>query len=143
MELKIKKFDELTPRELYEIIRARESIFLLEQNIVCQDLDRVDYRSLHFFLEDGGQLLAYMRAYVVEDGVAKIGRVLSMTHGIGLGTAIMNGALPEIKKRLGCKKIMLHAQSHAKEFYAGFGFVETSSEFMEEGVPHVEMTLFD
>ena len=58
MELKIKFFDELTTRELYEIARARTEIFLMEQRIVCQDLDRVDYDSLHCFLEEDGKLLA-------------------------------------------------------------------------------------
>ena len=140
MELKIKPFDELTTRELYEIARARTQIFLMEQRIVCQDLDRVDYDALHCFLEEDGKLLAYLRAYHTENGV-KIGRVLSLTHGVGHGTHLMERSLPEIKKRMHDERILLHAQAHAKGFYEKFGFAVTSPEFLEEGVPHVVMEL--
>ncbi len=141
MELKIKHFDELSVRELYEIVRARAEIFLLEQNIICQDLDRVDYKCLHCFLEDNGELRAYMRAYRTEGGKAKIGRVLSIKHGIGLGTRLMTEALPEIKNRLDCKAVILHAQKQAQGFYESLGFAVTSDEFLEEGVVHVAMEL--
>ena len=140
MELKIKFFDELTTRELYEIARARTEIFLMEQRIVCQDLDRVDYDSLHCFLEEDGELLAYLRAYHTEDAV-QIGRVLSLTHGVGHGARLMKEALPEIKKRWRGERIVLHAQTHAQGFYERFGFTVTSPEFLEEGVPHVTMEL--
>ena len=140
MELKIKLFNELTTRELYEIARARTEIFLMEQRIVCQDLDRVDYDALHCFLEQDGKLLAYLRAYHTENGV-KIGRVLSITHGVGHGAHLMEKSLPEIKKRLRGKRILLHAQAHAQGFYEKFGFAVTSPEFLEEGVPHVTMEL--
>ena len=136
-----KRFDELTTRELYEIIRARSEIFLLEQRIICQDLDRVDYECLHCFLEQDGKIMAYLRAYRQEDGSAKIGRVLSITHGIGLGTRLLNEAIPEIKKAFNCTSITLHAQKHAQGFYETLGFVATSSDFLEEGIPHVAMRL--
>ena len=138
MELKVKPFDELTTRELYEIARARTQIFLMEQKIICQDLDGVDYDSLHCFLEKNGKLLAYLRAYKTANGV-KIGRVLSITHGVGHGTYLMEKALPEIKKRWHPARILLHAQAHAQGFYEKFGFAVTSPEFLEEGVPHVVM----
>ena len=139
MELKIKFFDELTTRELYEILRARETIFLLEQRIVCQDMDRVDLDALHCFLWEDGEIKAYLRAYKTAEGTAKMGRVLSVTHGIGLGTRLMNASLPEIKEKLSCDKLVIHAQCHAEGFYRGFGFETTSDVFMEEGVPHVAM----
>ncbi len=141
MELKIKFFDELTTRELYEILRARTEIFLMEQRIVCRDADGVDYDSLHCFLEEDGKVAAYLRAFCTEDGVAQIGRVLSIPHGIGLGRRLMNAAIPEIKSRLGCEVITLHAQTHAQGFYEKLGFAVTSPDFLEEGVPHVTMEL--
>lgn len=140
MELKIKFFDELTTRELYEIARARTQIFLMEQHIVCQDLDGIDYDSLHCFLEQDGKLLAYLRAFCSEDAV-QIGRVLSLTHGVGHGAYLMERSLPEIQKRLHGERILLHAQTHAQGFYEKFGFAVTSPEFLEEGVPHVTMEL--
>ena len=143
MKLKIKNFDELTTTELYEIIRARSEIFLLEQNIICQDLDRVDYTSLHCFLEEDGAVAAYLRAFAVDgsSNTVKIGRVLSITHGIGLGTKIMKEAIPEIKKVFNCKKIVVNAQKHAQGFYENLGFKVVSGEFLEENVIHVKMEL--
>ncbi|MBQ8849001.1 MAG: GNAT family N-acetyltransferase [Clostridia bacterium] len=141
MELKIKFFEELTTRELYEILRARSEIFLLEQRIVCQDLDRVDYDALHCFLWEGDEVLACLRAYRTEENTVKIGRVLSITHGKGLGSRLMRAALPEIKGKFGCDTVTVNAQTHAEGFYKSFGFVTTSDEFLEEGVPHVAMRL--
>ena len=139
---KSKFFNELDVHELYEIIRAREEIFLLEQGIVCRDLDRVDYDALHCFIEQDGRILAYLRAYKTDRaGVAKVGRVLSITHGAGLGVRIMRSALPQIKTKLGCHTVKISAQKHAQGFYEKLGFVTTSDEYLEENVPHVAMIL--
>lgn len=139
MEFKCKFFDQLTTTELYEIVRARITIFLLEQRIICQDFDGVDYDALHCFLEEDGQVKAYMRAYRTEDGHVKIGRVLSIVHGQGLGSRLMGLALPEIKRTFNCDTIVINAQKHALGFYEKIGFVVTSEEFLEEGIPHVAM----
>ena len=141
MNFHSKFFDELSTRELYEIARARTEIFLMEQNIICRDLDGVDYDSLHCYLEENGKILAYLRAYRGEGGTVKIGRVLSVTHGIGLGSRLLRESFPIIQKKLGDGVLLLHAQTHAKGFYEAFGFVVTSAEFLEEGVPHVVMQL--
>ena len=141
MELKIKGFDSLSTRELYEIARARTEIFLLEQRIICQDFDRVDYDSLHCFLEEeGGGIAAYLRAF--KDGEEiKIGRVLSIRHKMGLGSRLMRESIPEIIKHFGKRRIALHAQKQAQGFYEKLGFTVCSDEFLEEGIPHVEMEL--
>ncbi len=143
LELKAKWFHELTAGELYEIVRSRTEIFLLEQRIICQDFDGIDYDSLHCFFENDGRVVAYLRAYSADDGSVKIGRVLSLTHGIGLGTRLMTESLPVIKEGFANKEITLHAQMHAKGFYERLGFVATSEEFLEEGIPHVAMVLKD
>ena len=87
-----------------------------------------------------GTVLAYLRAYRAEHG-AKIGRVLSIKHGIGLGTKLMRESIPEIRKRRNCHTVTLHAQKHAQGFYERIGFTVTSPEFLEEGVVHVAMAL--
>lgn len=124
-------------------MRARTEIFLMEQRIICRDLDGVDYDSLHCFLEEDGQVKAYLRAYVVDvkTKTVKIGRVLSITHGIGLGTKLMKESIPEIKRRTGCPKIVVNAQKHAQKFYESLGFSVTSGDFLEEGIVHVAMEL--
>lgn len=141
MKLQIEFFDALTTRELYEIVRARTEIFLLEQHIICQDFDRVDYEALHCFLEEDGKVLAYLRAFRVGEGAAKIGRVLSITHGMGHGTKLMVEALPYIREKLSADKVIVHAQKTAQGFYEKLGFKVTSDDYLEEGIPHVTMEL--
>ncbi len=138
MEMKAKFFDELTTRQLYEIVRSRTEIFLLEQKIICQDFDGVDYEALHCFIEEEGRVVAYLRAYKTEEGV-KIGRVLSLTHNKGLGRRLMVEAIPVIREKFACGKIVVHAQKQAQGFYEKLGFRTVSAEYLEEGIPHITM----
>ena len=138
MKLEAKFFNELSARELYEIVRARQEIFLMEQRIICRDFDGVDYDALHCFLWEGERVVAYMRAFMV-DGEIHLGRFLTVRHGEGLGRRLMEESLPVVKERLGCEAIVFHAQRHAEGFYHKLGFVTTSDVFLEEGIEHVEM----
>jgi len=135
-----KTFPELSAREIYEILGARMEVFLLEQHIVCLDIDGVDYDSLHVFAIHEGRVEAYFRAFRFEDAV-KIGRVLTRQHGKGLGRKLMEYGIDEVIKHFGCKKIVLHSQKHAEGFYKKLGFETVSDEYLEEGVMHVTMEL--
>ena len=138
-----KNFSELSLTELYEILKARSQIFIVEQNMHCQDIDGIDQKARHFFIEEDGNILAYLRAFYENESknVVRIGRVLSITHGVGLGADIMRKAIEDIKKNMKCKKICLDSQKHAIGFYEKLGFKTVSSEFLEEGVIHVRMEL--
>lgn len=136
-----KNFDELTNKQVYEILKSRSEIFMLEQNIHCLDMDNVDYRSRHYFAEDGVRVVAYLRAFYKDNKTVKIGRVLTLTHRKGLGTALMEFSVADIKGNLGCNKICVDAQKQAVGFYEKCGFTPTSEEFMEEGIPHIAMEL--
>ena len=143
MNVIIKKFDELTTTELYEILKARAEIFIMEQNINYQDMDDIDYKSVHCFIQEGNKVIAYLRAfYKSEDkSVVKIGRVLTLEHGKGVGRILLEAGLPAIREKMPCDKIYIEAQKHAIGFYEKFGFVITSGEFLEEGIIHVAMEL--
>lgn len=143
MKLIAKRFEELTNRELYEILKSRTEIFLLEQDIKCQDMDDTDYDSLHcFFLEDG-RVIAYLRAFHQDDDrtIVKIGRVLTLEHGRGIGTELMEQSLRVIKERMDCRKVSMNAQKQAVRFYERLGFEVTSGDFLEEGVVHNVMEM--
>jgi ElaA protein len=133
-----KHFDELTAREIYEIVRARQEVFLMEQRIVCRDFDGVDYDALHCFMERDGRVCAYLRAYKSDEGV-KIGRVLTISHGEGLGRELMTEAMPKIKEEFMADEIILHSQIQAEGFYEKLGFVRVGEVFLEEGIEHVRM----
>lgn len=141
MNFKVKNFEELTKTELYEILKARSQIFIVEKNMRCQDLDGVDFDCLHFFLEEKGKIWAYLRAIPSKKDIAtvKIGRVLSLTHGIGLGRELMEKSIDYIKNNTPFSKIQLHSQSSAISFYEKLGFKVVSDEFVEAGVVHQAM----
>ncbi len=101
---------------------SRAEIFVKEQNITYVDEENIDFDSLHFFCMDEDRAVAYLRAYQKEPGVVKVGRVLSLEHGKGLGSELMKFAISEIPQKTGCKKIHIGAQKHAAGFYERFGF---------------------
>ena len=136
-----KKFNELTVYELYEILKSRTEVFLLEQNIVCQDMDGVDLDSLHCFLWDEGRVKACLRAYYTDSDTVKIGRVLTLTHGEGHGKLLMEESLRVIKSEMPCKSIVVSAQTQAQGYYEKCGFKVISNEYIEDGIPHVKMML--
>ena len=141
MKLVSKFFEELTTTELYELLKVRSEVFVVEQNCIYQDLDDKDYRSLHVFYEEDREVLAYLRAFTKKEGVVQIGRVLSTTHGIGLGGKILKEGLLQIQEKFHPKKIYLEAQCYAIGYYEREGFKVCSEEFLEDGIPHVEMEL--
>ena len=141
MEFIAKEFSELSLWELYEILKSRAEVFLLEQGIICQDLDDMDKESLHCFFTDGKRVTACLRAFKTGVDEVKIGRVLTLEHKNGLGRELMSQSFEEIKRYFDCRKIVVHAQTRSAGFYEKMGFSVTSDEFLEENVPHVIMEM--
>ena len=139
MEWKIKTFDELTTSELFEILKSRAEIFVKEQKISYVDPDDVDLKSFHIFANENNRVQAYLRAFFVSEDTIKLGRVLTLQHGKGTGTQLMNFAMNELKSKTNCKKIVMDAQKHAVPFYERLGFKVTSEEYLEAGIIHVDM----
>ena len=141
METVVKKFDELTVEELYEILKLRSEVFVVEQDCVYQDIDDKDKGAWHVFLRDDDGLEAYLR--VLDKGAAfdevSIGRVVDRKRGQGFGKAIMDEGIKVAVDKLGADRIKIVAQSYAEGFYAKMGFVTVSEEFMYDGIPHVYM----
>lgn len=143
MKYIVKSFEELTTTELYEILKLRSEIFVVEQNCVYQDLDDIDYQSLHIFCEENHKVFAYLRIYPKrsETDVVQIGRVVTLKHRTGSGSVLMQKGIQTIKDTMNYKKIYIVAQKQAIGFYEKFGFIITSDEFLEDGIPHVAMEL--
>ena len=143
MNLVIKKFDELTNTELYELLKARFEVFVVEQNCVYQDMDDTDYDSLHIFCEQDKKVIAYLRMFPKKDDAdtLQIGRVLTVNHGRGLGAKIMEQAIKVAKDSTSATKIYLEGQTYCTGFYEKFGFKVISDEFILDGIPHVKMQL--
>ncbi len=144
MKLQIKTFEELSKRELYEILKLRCAVFVVEQNCPYQDIDgRDDFEGVHVFLEEDGEVLAYLRAYYPEgeQEQLRIGRVISAKRGIGLGAKVVEAGIRCAKEQLHAKRIYIEAQCYAVGFYEKFGFAICGEEFLEDGIPHVGMML--
>ena len=139
----VKYFNELTTTELYEILKSRAEIFVVDQNCIYQDLDDKDYHSLHIFYESEGKVVAYLRAFIKDSvtNIVQIGRVLTLTHGTGLGGKLLKESISIIQKEMNPSSIYIEAQCYAIGFYEKEGFVVSSDEFLEDGIPHVEMIL--
>ena len=141
METVIKTFEELTVNELYEILKLRSAVFVVEQNCVYQDVDDVDQEAYHVYLKDEGKIVAYLR--VVDKGKrldeVSLGRVISLRRRCGLGTALMRAGIEVAKEKFGAKRIKIGAQAYAKPFYEGCGFQQISGEYLEDGIPHIYM----
>ena len=144
METIVKAFNELSLDELYEILRIRAEVFVVEQNCAYQDLDGIDKQAYHVWLEEEGRLIAYLR--VVDKGKrldeVSIGRVISLKRRAGVGSALMKEGVRVAKEKFGATKIMVGAQVYAKPFYEGCGFCQISDEYLEDGIPHIYM-IFD
>lgn len=140
MQFISKKFSELTTKELYEILKVRSQIFIVEQKMNCLDMDGEDYNALHCFITENENIVAYLRAFPTNDKV-KIGRVITVTHGIGLGRKLIEQSISYFKECFGCKKIELHSQISAVGFYEKLGFKQIGEEFLEENVWHISMEL--
>lgn len=143
MESVIKAFDELSVYELYEILKFRVDVFIVEQNCPYHEIDDVDKQSLHIYFEESGKISAYLR--VVPAGVkfdeVSLGRVVTRKRGAGLGKRILEEGIKAAVERFGAKTIFLEAQEYARGFYEKSGFIQCSEEFLEDGIPHIGMRL--
>ncbi|GGA80383.1 GNAT family acetyltransferase [Brucella endophytica] len=138
------KLDELAPRDLYAVLKLRVDVFVVEQKCPYPELDGKDLDALHLRVLDDGALAAYLRILPPSgEGSARIGRVIvAPSHrGRRLGETIMREAVVYCRERFHDRDIEISAQSHLHGFYGSFGFVPVSEEYLEDGIPHIDMRL--
>ena len=139
-----KKFNELTLEELYEILKLRSEVFVVEQNCIYNDIDGKDLTSSHIMIKENGKIKAYLRA--LQPGVsyedASLGRVLVSPDARGKGYAktIVTKGVEYILNNFNTTKITIGAQEYLKNFYSEIGFKPISEVYDEDGIPHLDMT---
>lgn len=141
-QLHKKSFSQLTIDELYELLRVRSEVFVVEQNCVYQDLDGDDQQSIHLWLTVEGKVVALARVCPAGTHMKEIsiGRVITTERGKGFGRQIMLDAIDAAIEHFNAERIDIEAQEYAKGFYEGVGFKQSSDAFMLDGIPHVKMT---
>ena len=143
MELVVKRFEELSVGELYDILKIRVEVFVVEQQCIYQELDEKDKQSYHVFYKENGKIQAYLR--VIDKGVSfdevSIGRVISVKRRCGIGSKLLTQGIKVAKERMNATSIRIEAQTYARKLYEKQGFIQVSEEFLEDGIPHIEMLL--
>jgi ElaA protein len=143
LTFKIKRFNELSIKELYNLLQLRSEVFVVEQNCIYQDLDGKDERALHVlgFFED--EIVAYTRLfdkdYYFDE--ASIGRVVvsSKVRAKKWGHHLMKVSIKTIETEFKTTAITISAQEYLKKFYEAHLFMQTSDMYLEDDIPHIQM----
>lgn len=143
MNWELKRFNELNTDEIYEILKLRSEIFVIEQQCIYQDCDGNDPSSFHLYALENDKIIAYLR--IVDKGLSfdeiSIGRVVVHKdyRKNGLGRELMIKAMAFIFKSLNEEIIRISAQEYLLKFYTSLGFKPVSEIYLEDDIPHVEM----
>jgi ElaA protein len=145
MRFVLKAYKELSVDELYETLKLRCAIFVIEQNCNYQDMDDKDQDSYHLLGYEGKQLAAYAR--LLPKGLsykeASIGRVVVYQdfRKKGSGVELMKKAIEETKRLFHTNEIVISAQCYLERFYSNLGFKIEGESYLEDDIPHVKMRL--
>ena len=143
LQWKIKSFEDLSVRDLYDMLRLRSEIFVVEQNCVYLDLDGKDQEALHLLGVFEDKIVAHSRLF--KPGIsfenASIGRVVVDFNfrNRKWGHQLMRESIAGIKNHFGETKITIGAQLYLKKFYESHGFTQTSAMYLEDAIPHIQM----
>ena len=136
-------FDQLPVTDLYDLMKLRSEVFVVEQNCVYLDPDDKDQLSYHLYKREQGIIAAYAR--LMPPGVSykdpSIGRVVSnpRLRGSGEGRKLMEKAIISTYELFGGNSIHIGAQQYLLKFYRSLGFREIGEVYLEDGIPHLEM----
>lgn len=136
-------FEDLRVSELYEVLRLRSEVFVVEQQCLFQDMDGADQKAMHLLGVQHGELQAYARCFAagVKFPQASFGRVLTRhsARGTGLGHALVDQAIAAIQQVWGPQEIRIGAQTWLAGFYGKHGFVDVGKTYLEDNIAHMEM----
>jgi len=143
MQYITKKFDELTSKELHDILKLRQDIFIIEQNCIYPDIDNNDEGAYHLLAMEDGKVIGCAR--ILNKGVtfdeAAIGRVVvpESHRGRGIAKEMMLRAMAFVRDEMKETRIKLSAQTYIVPLYEAVGFHIVSEEYLEDDIPHVDM----
>tara|TARA_Y100000592_G_scaffold92837_1_gene155115 strand:- start:558 stop:1010 length:453 start_codon:yes stop_codon:yes gene_type:complete len=138
----VKKFNEIDIKTLHNIFLIRAEVFIVEQQCAYQDIDGKDTNSIHIIGKKKEEIIAYSRIMNLNNDFCSIGRVLVKKdlRKKGLGIKLMKKSIEIATKLYNKKKIKISAQEYLENFYEELGFKHTGKSYLEDGIPHIEMT---
>ena len=139
-------FDQLSNKQLYDLLRLRSEVFVVEQQCIFLDMDNLDQQCYHVLGYWGDMLAGTTR--LVPKGLAyteypSIGRVVTSPalRGNGIGRQLMEFSILETTKLFGNSAIKIGAQLYLEKFYQSLGFNRSGSVYLEDGIEHIPMIL--
>ncbi len=141
----VKDYNGLTKDELYDILKLRSEVFLVEQKCLEPDVDGRDVFCEHMYAIEGDAIVSYMR--ILPPGLVyrepSIGRVLVRRswRGRGMGRDGLSRAIGYTFTEYGSDAIRISGQAYLLKFYESLGFTATSDIYYEGGIPHYELLL--
>jgi ElaA protein len=137
-------FESIGAHHLYEILKLRQLVFIIEQNCIYEDIDDYDQTAAHLLLLKNGELAGYSRLLPPgkKYNEASVGRIVVSPdfRKLGYGKDVVTKSI-EILKNQGHKNIRIEAQAYLKTFYSDLGFTEDSEIYPVDGIPHLQMIL--
>ncbi|MAZ37275.1 MAG: GNAT family N-acetyltransferase [Crocinitomicaceae bacterium] len=134
-------YAELSKEDLYEILRLRTEVFVVEQNCPYQECDNLDQLSMHYLVRKNGAIVAYLRMLLPVNNIVKIGRVVvhKSERQNGFGIDIMQTAIADFNEQFDACTLKISAQQYLDKFYSDLGFYSTGKKYLEDDIPHQEM----
>jgi ElaA protein len=145
MRFILKSFKDLSSEQLYEVLKLRSAVFVIEQNCIYQDMDDKDKKAMHLLGYNGEELMAYAR--LLAPGIsykeASIGRVVvDPDHrGKNSGKELMTKAIEKTLSIFETNEIVISAQQYLEKFYTELGFIKEGEMYLEDDIPHIKMRL--
>lgn len=147
IEIACVPFSQLTTIQLYEILRLRSEVFVLEQTCLYQDMDNNDTQNNvhHLMITSNNELVAYARLLPpnLTYSNPSIGRIIvaPQARSLKLGRFLIAHCIENTRRLWPDQAITIGAQTYLLALYQSFGFVEVSEHYLEDGIPHVDMQL--
>ena len=139
----VSAFAELDARDVHDVLRLRQDVFIIEQDCIFHEIDGRDPLALHLLGRRDGRLVAYARIFApgILGPEASIGRIATdpSVRGTGLGHALFREALGITERIAPDAPIRLAAQAHLERFYGAYGFVGIGDRYMDDGIVHLDM----
>ncbi len=140
----LSRFEDLTNVQLYDLMKLRQDVFIIEQNCIYPDLDGYDKKALHFLIYEYEQLVAYSRIFFPDikyKEETSIGRIIvsPQKRGGNLGKTLIEESINYCKKKFPENDIRIEAQAMLKDYYSKLGFIADSEVYLVDGIDHLQM----